>query len=151
MSWNSLIFYHWCLIPYSVSVIPFLHSHEIRYRDPGNEEWTGSQPRNVIRAFRERTWRTIAIFRGNSSNASFLRSAALGKRCILHIECFIKSAWLWHLIRSSCWGMRKLTSCAHSCQLVVKLVPLLLTLEYPATYLNLFEWQVCSLLFLGQV
>ena len=33
-----------------------------------------------------------AIFRGNSSNASFLRSAALGKICILHIEYFIESA-----------------------------------------------------------
>ena len=33
-----------------------------------------------------------AICRGNSSNASFLRSAALGKRCILHIEYFIESA-----------------------------------------------------------
>ena len=96
----------------------------IRQRDSGNEEWTGSQPRNVISAFRERSRRIIAIFRGNSSNAFFLRSTALGKRCILHTEYFIASAWLWHLIRSSCWGMRKLTSCAHSCQSLLKLVPL---------------------------
>ena len=80
-------------------------------------EVSQSQPRNVFSAFRERSWR----FRGNSSNAFFLRSAALGKRCILHIEYFIESSWLWHLIRSSCWGMRKLTSCPYSClQLQVK-------------------------------
>ena len=47
-------------------------------------------PRAVISAFRERSWRTIAIFRGNSSNAFFLRSTALGRSCILHIEYFIK-------------------------------------------------------------
>ena len=45
-------------------------------------------------AFRERSFeRTIAdILRGNSSNTVFFRSAALGKSCILHIECFIESA-----------------------------------------------------------
>ena len=92
-----------------------------RREPPGNEEWTGSQP-SVISAFRGRSWRTIAIFRGNSSNAFFLRSAALGKSCMLHIDYFIERAWLWHLIRSICWGMWKLTSCAHSYQFVLKLV-----------------------------
>jgi len=51
-----------------------------------------SQERNVISAFRERSRRTIAIFSGGLSNAFFLRSAALGKRCILHMEYFIESA-----------------------------------------------------------
>ena len=45
-------------------------------------------------AFRERSYkRTINILRRSSSNAFFLRSAALGKSCILHMEYFIESAW----------------------------------------------------------
>ena len=144
MSWNSLIFYHWYLIPYSVSVIPFLdsglcaaaeflacHSVERPWERGMNWKSAKSQPRNVISAFRERGRRTIAIFSGSLSNAFFLRTAALGKRCILRMEYFIESGWLWHLIRSICWGKRKLTPCAHSClQLLLKRIPLLLTLEY---------------------
>ena len=46
-------------------------------------------------AFRERSKnRAINILRRNSSNRFFLRSAALGKSCILHIECFIENARL---------------------------------------------------------
>ena len=71
---------------------------------PGNEgirnELEVSQ--DVI-AFCERSKnRAINILRRNSSNRFFLRSAALGKSCILHIECFIESAQLWYFIRPSC-------------------------------------------------
>ena len=84
----------------------------------GTRKWTGSRPRNVISAFREGSWRTIAVFRGNSSNAFFLRSAALGKCCILHVK-YLETVWLWHLKRPRCWGMRKLTPSADSlCSLV---------------------------------
>ena len=54
-------------------------------------------------AFRERSYkRTINILRRSSSNAFFLRLAALGKSCILHIEYFIESAWSLYSIRPGC-------------------------------------------------
>ena len=42
----------------------------------------------------------------------------------LSLNSSLERAWLWYLIRPSCWGMRKLTPCAYSClQLVFMLVP----------------------------
>ena len=53
----------------------------------------------------------INILRRNSSKAFFLRSR--GKSCILHIEYFIESAWLWYFkIRLSCCSLKNLTSCS---------------------------------------
>ena len=68
-------------------------------------------------AFRERSYkRTINILKRSSSNAFFLRSAALGKSCILHMEYFIESAWSLYSIRPGCWSMKNLTSC---CSMVI--------------------------------
>ena len=58
----------------------------------------------------------------------------------LSLNSSLKRAWLWYLIRPSCWGMRKLTPCAYSCrlQLVFIFVPWLCINTQPLVciYLN---------------
>ena len=42
----------------------------------------------------------------------------------LSLNSSLERAWLWYLIRPSCWGVRKLTPCAYSClQVEFMLVP----------------------------
>ena len=79
---------------------PWGHSWE-----RGNQECTAIS--QDFTTFRERSYkRTINILRRSSSNAFFLRSAALGKSCILNTEYFIESALSLYLIRRGCWSMK---------------------------------------------
>ena len=79
---------------------PWGHSWE-----RGNQECTAIS--QDFTTFRERSYkRTINILRRSSSNAFFLRSAALGKSCILNTEYFIESALSLYLIGRGCWSMK---------------------------------------------
>ena len=60
----------------------------------------------------------------------------------LSLNSNLRSAWLWYLIRPSCWGMRKLTPCAYSCPQLVPWFVLMVIFwlyKYPATCFRLFE------------
>ena len=92
-------------------------SHSVEPWERGDQECTAIS--QDFTAFRERSYkRTINILWRSSSNAFFLRSAALGKSCILNKEYFIESAWSLYSIRQGCWSTKNLMTISH-CSMVI--------------------------------